>query len=142
MMPAHRCSPHSARSTTESWTRNVGTDGGQTLHWEGKCGLIAGCTPTIDRHHAVMGAMGERFVLLRLPKVKEQDQARRALTHRSRSAEMRKALADAVTELFAQPLSEPPEYSDEDRDRLISLAVFVVRCRSAVERDGRSRESS
>jgi hypothetical protein len=49
-----------------AWTRNIGTDGGRSLHWEGKVGLIAGCTPTIDRHHAVMDAMGERFVLLRL----------------------------------------------------------------------------
>jgi len=40
-----------------SWTRHVGTDGGLTLHWRGKVGLVAGCTPTIDRHHAVMSAM-------------------------------------------------------------------------------------
>jgi hypothetical protein len=52
-----------------SWTRRVGTDGGKELAWRGKVGLLAGVTPTIDRHHAVMGAMGERFVLLRLPTV-------------------------------------------------------------------------
>ena len=34
-----------------SWTRHVGTDGGRTLHWAGKVGLIAGCTPAIDQHH-------------------------------------------------------------------------------------------
>jgi hypothetical protein len=49
------------------WTRHLGTDAGRTLHWQGKMGLVAGCTPTIDRHHAVMGAMGERFVLYRPP---------------------------------------------------------------------------
>jgi hypothetical protein len=52
-----------------SWTRHVGTGGGRTLHWQGKVGLVGGCTPTIDRHHAVMGAMGERFLLFRLPEV-------------------------------------------------------------------------
>src|SRR5262249_41948961 len=36
-----------------SWTRHVGTDGGKTLAWSGKVGLLAGCTPTIDRHHSV-----------------------------------------------------------------------------------------
>src|SRR6266550_1514484 len=30
-----------------SWTRHVGTGGGRTLHWRGKVGLVAGCTPTI-----------------------------------------------------------------------------------------------
>ena len=67
-----------------SWTRHVGTDGGKTLHWEGKVGLIAGVTPTIDRHHAVMGAMGERFILFRLPEVDADEQARRALEHAGR----------------------------------------------------------
>jgi len=38
-----------------SWTRHVGTDGGRILEWKGKLGLIAGCTPTIDQHHAVIG---------------------------------------------------------------------------------------
>jgi hypothetical protein len=46
-----------------SWTRNVGTDGGRTLTWSGKLGLIAGCTAAIDRHHGVMSVMGERFLL-------------------------------------------------------------------------------
>ena len=41
------------------WTRDVGTDGGRKLPWSGKVGLVGGCTPTIDRHHVVMGAMGE-----------------------------------------------------------------------------------
>src|SRR6266542_905419 len=62
-----------------AWTRHVGTDGGRTLTWTGKVGLIAGCTPTIDRHYAVMGAMGERFVLYRLPEVSSCDQASQAL---------------------------------------------------------------
>jgi len=39
----------------------VGTDGGRALEWQGKVGFVGGVTPTIDRHHAVMGAMGERF---------------------------------------------------------------------------------
>jgi len=50
-----------------SWTRRLGVDGGTTLSWKGKVGLIAACTAAIDRHHAVIGAMGERFVMYRLP---------------------------------------------------------------------------
>jgi hypothetical protein len=123
-----------------SWTRNVGTDGGRTLHWQGKCGLIAGVTPTIDRHQAVMGTMGERFILLRLAAADPSAQAEKALEHRSRSVEMRDELAKAVKTLFEQDDLSAPERTEADKRRLIALAVFVVRCRSAVERDGRTRE--
>src|SRR5207247_1342013 len=71
-----------------SWTRHVGTDGGKTLHWSGKVGLIAGCTQSIDRHHAVMGAMGERFVLFRLSEASGDEQARRALAQAGREGQM------------------------------------------------------
>ena len=123
-----------------SWTRNVGTDGGQTLHWEGKCGLIAGCTQTIDRHSAVMGSMGERFVLLRLPQADAHEQGRMALKHAKKSAEMRVELSAAVVALFEKQTTAPPEREEGDAERLVNLAVLVARCRSAVERDGHSRE--
>jgi hypothetical protein len=123
-----------------SWTRHVGTDGGRTLHWSGKVGLVGGCTPTIDRHHAVMGAMGERFVLYRLPEVDPDVQAREALGHAGRERQMRAELATAVQALLAGCAASPRERTTDETDRLIALATFVVRGRSAVERDGYSRE--
>ena len=72
-----------------SWTRHVGTDGGRTLSWAGKVGLVAGCTPTVDRHHAVMSAMGERFVLFRLPALDDAQQMRQSLGHAGRENTMR-----------------------------------------------------
>lgn len=122
-----------------SWTRHVGTDGGKTLAWSGKVGLVGGCTPTIDRHHAVMGAMGERFTLYRLPEVDANVQAREALKHAGRERAMRAELAQAARNVVAN-LTEPRSRSDEETDQLISLATLVVRARSAVERDGYSRE--
>lgn len=122
-----------------SWTRHVGTDGGRTLSWSGKVGLVGGCTPTIDRHHAVMGAMGERFTLYRLPQVDSDVQAREALRHAGRERVMRKELAEAARSVV-ETLAQPRERSDEETDQLIALATFVVRARSAVERDGYSRE--
>jgi hypothetical protein len=121
------------------WTRHVGSDGGRTLHWSGKVGLVAGCTPTIDRHAAVMGAMGERFVLLRLPRVEAREQARRALAHAGAERTMRRELSAAVTALFDHQgvISKRVE---RDANRLVDLAALVVRCRSAVERDGYTRE--
>jgi DNA-binding transcriptional ArsR family regulator len=123
-----------------NWTRHLGTDGGKTLHWSGKVGLLAGCTPTIDRHNAVMGAMGERFVLFRLPEMDNAAQARQALSHAGQERAMRRELATAVADLFSQPLEAPRGLDEDERERLVSLTTLVVRCRSAVERDGYSRE--
>jgi Bifunctional DNA primase/polymerase, N-terminal/Primase C terminal 1 (PriCT-1) len=123
-----------------SWTRHVGVDGGKTLSWQGKVGFIGGCTPTIDRAHAVMATMGERFLLYRLPEVEPAKQAERALAHAGREEEMRRELARAVAGVFAAELRAPRGLGASERDRLIALATFAVRARSPVERDGHSRE--
>lgn len=123
-----------------AWTRHIGTDGGRTLSWAGKVGLVGGCTPTIDRHHAVMGAMGERFVLYRLPDVNPDTQARQALGHAGREKQMRAELAAAVHAVLRQASTTPRERTEDETNRLVSLATLVVRARSAVERDGFSRE--
>lgn len=125
-----------------AWTRHVGTDGGRTLSWSGKVGLVAGCTPAIDSHHAVVGAMGERFVLYRLPPVQAEEQVRRAMGHVGRESRMRNELAEAVARVLAAApsdmLSAPPDAATVDR--LVSISTLAVRCRSAVERDAYSRE--
>jgi hypothetical protein len=122
-----------------TWTRHVGTDGGKTLSWTGRVGLIAACTPTIDRHHAVMGSMGERFTLYRLPSVDPDTQARQALRHAGREKTMRAELAVAARAVLAD-IGTARERTSEETDRLIALATFVVRARSAVERDGHTRD--
>jgi hypothetical protein len=125
-----------------AWTRHLGTDGGRTLHWSGKVGLLAGCTSAIDSHHAVMGTLGERFLLYRLPPVDADAQARRALSHVGREAAMRAELAEAVRNVLDAAdhdrLTIPA--SDVDAERLVAVSTLAVRCRSAVERDSYSRE--
>ncbi len=125
-----------------SWTRHLGTDGGRTLHWAGKVGLIAACTPAIDSHHAVMGSMGERFVLYRLPEIDGDEQARRALAHIGHEAQMRTELAAAVADVLAGADRDRlvDQSSEEDKERLVTIATLAVRCRSAVERDAYSRD--
>lgn len=122
-----------------AWTRRLGTDGGKTLTWEGKLGLLAGCTPAIDQHHAVLAALGERFLWYRLAVEDAAEQARRSLEHAGRERQMRTELADAVRGLFAGlDFGAARPLDHEDRERLIALAMLVVRCRSAVLRDSYS----
>lgn len=125
-----------------SWVRHVGSDGGRTLSWSGKVAFIAGCTPTIDGHHAVIATMGERFVFCRLPAGDDRAQGLRALSHVGQEAAMRRELVDVVGRLFAgigDTVDAAPLPADEC-ERMVSLAALAVRCRSAVERDPYRRE--
>jgi hypothetical protein len=121
------------------WTRHLGTDGGRTLAWQGKVGLIFGCTGVIDSHYTVIGAMGDRFLLSRLAPC--EGQFRRALEHSGEATtQMRKELADAVTHLFAVERRKPRSLAEHEIDRIDRVVSLVVRMRGAVERDRQSRE--
>jgi hypothetical protein len=124
-----------------AWTRLLGTDGGRTLAWQGKVGLIFGCTGVIDSHYSVIGAMGDRFLLSRL--VPGKGQFGCALRHSGpATGQMRKELAEAVAHLFAGERPEPrPLVEDsEEFQRLDRVVSLVVRLRGAVERDRQSRD--
>jgi hypothetical protein len=125
-----------------SWTRHVGVDGGLELSWQGKLAVIGGCTGTIDRYHAVIGAMGERFVFYRFPELSGREQAKGALHLLGKEVQMRAELSDAVSEFFESLTlpDTPPPLTEAEQERLIALASLVVRARSAVERDGYSHE--
>jgi hypothetical protein len=128
-----------------SWTRRVGTDGGRRLHWHGKVGLIAGCTQAIDKHHSVIAAMGDRFLLFRLPgdieDRREEELAQAALDGSGDEHEMRTELAEVVAQFIAGIHGKTPRERTRDEDAyLIRLARLVVRARSAVDRSGTGRE--
>lgn len=122
-----------------SWTRNVGTDGGRTLHWHGKMGLVAGCTGAFDTHYAVISSLGDRFLLYRLPSGEDEELGERSLAHVDHDQEMRSALAAAAGRVLAAT-RQPPPPSEDDRKRIVTLAAFACRARSAVERDSYTRE--
>ena len=54
-----------ARSDERHWGRNVGTDGGKTLTWPGRLGLVGAATTAWDSAHQVVATMGDRVVLVR-----------------------------------------------------------------------------
>jgi len=119
-----------------SWDRHVGVDGGKTLHWDGKLGLIAGVTTVVDRHHAVMDSLGSRFAFYRVDVDERDAQGMRALNHRAGVRDMRAELRDAVTGFFSGlDLPNGDSLSDADKTRLVTLADLVTMARSPVERD-------
>ena len=128
-----------------AWCRRLGTGGGLKLAWTGEAGLLAGVTETIDRHAATMGALGERFLLYRLPALDDEgrlEQGRRAGANTGHQVAMRHELARAVASFVggASLLPTAEAVSSEATEQLVLLADLATRCRSPVERDARDRE--
>jgi len=122
------------------WTRHLGSDGGRTLVWQGKIGLIFGSTGVYDSHYAVVGTLGDRFLLNRLAPA-GRGQFEHALKHGGAgTAQMRKELAEAVARLFAGQRPEPRPISDDETRFIASVIMLAVRLRGAIERDRQHRE--
>lgn len=122
------------------WTRHLGTDGGKTLSWEGKVGLLFGSTGVIDSHYSVGLEMGDRFLLSRFSPTNE-GQFVRALDHRGGDTrKMRTEIAEAVAGLFAGKRQEPRPIDDAEIQELDDLLSVVIRLRGPVVRDRQSRE--
>jgi hypothetical protein len=124
------------------WSRPVGTDGGRVLSWKGKCGLIGGVTPALDQYSQVLTALGDRFVLLRLPDADVDHFGDAALQHGDREHQMRRELREALSGLvLSADLSQVNRpRSDDDKRRLIKLAAYTARARTPVVRDGYQRD--
>jgi hypothetical protein len=124
-----------------NWTRHLGSAGGKTLAWKGKVAIIFAATEVIDTHHAVIGAMGDRFLLSRLKPVAGRKQFDRALKHVGGSiSEMRKELAAAVAQLFNQRRPTASQINEKETEAIGKAVALAVRLRGAVARDYRSRE--
>jgi Bifunctional DNA primase/polymerase, N-terminal/FaeA-like protein len=124
-----------------AWTRHLGTDGGKTLHWAGKVGMVFGSTAALDSYHAVIGALGDRWLLTRMISPVARSQFRRALKHDgSTVAQMRKELANAIAHLFAGRHTETQSISEDEIEEIGDAITLAVRLRGSVQRDRSSRE--
>jgi len=119
------------------WQRYVGFDGGHVLEWRGHLTIVAACTTAWDFAHAVVGSMGDRFVVIRM---NSEDPAQRLLAagqaagNLGHEREMRSALQSAVRLVLAQ--AQPLNgflMTNSESAYLNRLAAFVTRCRTAVE---------
>lgn len=122
-----------------NWSRNLGVDGGQTLTWRGRLTVISGVTGTYDEHHAVIAAMGDRFLLLRLDSDDTQMRrhaTRKAISNVGDEHRMRQELGQAVAG-FLHKVGKPevPAPQGEIAERIVSLGDLVARARSQVARD-------
>ncbi len=119
------------------WERNVGTDGGKTLTWDGRIVVIGAVTTSWDTHHAVTAAMGDRFLLVRLDtEHAREDIFRQAMANSGREVQMRAELAEAVGDVLSN-IDHGADFDlrDDELDTLGWLADLVTWSRTPVERD-------
>lgn len=119
------------------WNREVGTDGGRTLSWEGCIVVVGAVTTAWDAAHAVISSMGDRFVLIRIDSTENRREAGlQALKNVSHEKEMRADLAAAVKEaLDAVEKDADITLTGDEMRQLLDLADIVTLARTAVERD-------
>ena len=97
---------------------------GKVLHWEGHVGFLAGVTPVIDQHHAVMGLLGPRFLLVGLH-----------YSEGERPEVARRELAEATAAFLAHLPTEPAHLDPTVQDWLVGIADLVTQARSPVSRE-------
>src|SRR5262249_1456729 len=121
------------------WVRNVGTDGGRTLTWTGRLGVIGACTAAWDQAHAVVAAMGDRFALVRSDSSTGRVGAgRKAIRNTGTETTMRRELAEAVAGLigYVDP-DQGYNITDEEVEHILQAADIVTLARTGVEIDYR-----
>lgn len=120
------------------WSRNVGTDGGQTLEWAGRIAVVGAVTTAWDRAHTAIAAMGDRFVLIRMDSTRGRQAAgRKAIGNTGAEVTMRAELAAAVTAVIDAMTTEAIDVTAAETDVLLAAADLVTLARTAVEYDYR-----
>jgi predicted transcriptional regulator len=122
------------------WERNVGTDGGRTLTWQGRITVIGAVTTAYDSAHSVISAMGDRFALVRVDShLGRMTSGRQALANVGLETTMRPELARAAGELLANLDQSRVRLTDQIQAELLTAADLVTLARTAVERDYRGQ---
>lgn len=120
------------------WSRNVGTDGGQTLEWSGRLTLIGAVTTAWDNAHAVISEMGDRFLLVRMSStVGRISASHQAIQNTGDEVKMRSELAASVKAALTIDPTASLELTQQEQNELVEMADLVTRARTAVMRDYR-----
>jgi hypothetical protein len=118
------------------WERNVGSEGGQTLTWKGRIVIIGAVTTAWDTHHAVVAALGDRFVLIRMDSYRGRSRAaQKSISNTGDEVQMREELRTAVGGLLAHARTDEVKLTAAERDQIARMADIVTMSRTAAERD-------
>ncbi|MGB2713501.1 MAG: hypothetical protein WBC51_04935 [Vicinamibacterales bacterium] len=120
------------------YRKNFGS--GKRFEWKGRITLVAGVTHEIDKHYEVMSALGQRFLLLRFQQPDRIASALQALDSNLNADPLRDELKGRVALFFDSLPYVDPTLSPDSRQQLVEIAEFSTRARSAVVRNGYTRQ--
>jgi hypothetical protein len=101
---------------------------GDELVWEGHLALIAAGTPVVDTHTSFEGALGERWLMLRLAESdtkRARERARFAIRRGDVSAVREEAQAAARGLVLVARERIPPRLSKSSEERLVNVATLL-----------------
>jgi len=117
------------------------------ISWNGKMGLIAGCTPVIYDELEYAKAMGERFSYYEMIMPTPKEVFDKQLLNNRSDKSINQELSSSVYEYFTDILSwiqtnKVPELqlSQEQKDRLWEAASICVRGKATISRDFKSQK--
>lgn len=119
-----------------SWDRLVGTDGGRTLSWAGRIGVIGAVTTAWDAAHAVIASMGDRFAIVRIDSSEAIGRAaggRQAMANIGHEDQMRAELKAAAAGVLAGMATEGITLTPDEVDQIFEAANLVTMARTGVE---------
>ena len=70
--------------------------------WKGRVGLLGACTPVYDKHYAVVGSLGDRFLLYRTNNENLEEMGLRAQKMVGQERTMRQEIKEAVHKFIDQ----------------------------------------
>jgi hypothetical protein len=109
----------------------------QWREWQGRISFFVGATPDVDAHYGVFQSLGERFVMVRWPRPGGIEAALRAMNQDRVAA--KKELKDAAHRLIQTLPKSDPELPQDLQLKLAALGELVVRGRTQVPRDARTK---
>lgn len=115
---------------------------GDELEWSGHLTLIAGATPAVDTHTSFEGALGERWITIRLPESDAQRaRARARYVAGRRELEGARAEARALVRdlVLAARRRIPTQLPAATVEKLVDLSAFVAHARTGVVHEGQGR---
>jgi hypothetical protein len=105
--------------------------------WEGRLTIGAAVTPAVDKYSSVFSSLGDRFVMIRWPRVGGEVAGQRAMDqdYVAKNTAMRTAVHDLFTLIPTAPV---PEIDSKTKRALSALSEIIAVGRTPVERDYRN----
>ena len=122
---------------------NRKTGNGNNVKWNGKMGLIAGCTTVMYTAAKKYASMGERFIFYFMDQPDREIVTMKAITE-MKDKTARKEMYDAFQEFIEQfkEVKGGIRFDEETYKNIVSLSEMASRARSSVERDEYSRDKN